>query len=370
VTETEDSPSPVSSWDDLRTDFINRVLAGFSALALLGIPISVSRALETGLQPSMLFHLILGVLLVIVYLFRNQVNIHTKASILILGSVGVAILGLFNWGIFGNGLMWFLMAAFLMACMYPLGHALVFMGLMILTSITAAWLFLSGIYHFPIDANRYFLNPSAWGSAIIGSIGFVAIVLYGLSILHRSFRELLDKVEQQRRQIIHLANHDSLTGLPSLRLAEDRFAMALQRANREQHQVGVFFMDLDDFKPINDQFGHSTGDQVLKIIAGRLAGITREVDTIARIGGDEFLMIAPVIGPSADLKLIAQRVVDTVKQPVELNNQRFELGISIGIAIYPDDGNTPSELTNKADAAMYQAKRSADQLATFVGQND
>ena len=362
--------NPALNWKQLRADFVQRIYLGFALLAFLGIPISLSRALETGFQPSMAFHLFLGVVLIALYPIHQSLSVRTKASLLAISCTGIGVVGVFNWGILGNGMLWFIIAALLIACFYPARYLRRFIILMTLVSVTAAVLFLGGTLKFPVDANAYLLNPSSWGATIIGSIGFIVIALFGLSSFQSSLQQLMTKVQFQQQQITHLANHDILTGLPSIRLAEERFTLVLQRANREHSHVGVLFLDLDKFKPINDQFGHSTGDEVLKIIASRLAEITREIDTIARIGGDEFLMITPVAEPLEDLSSIAERITHSIHKPIVVAGNQFQLSISIGIAVYPEDGSNPQELTSKADIAMYQAKRDVDNSITFYGDLD
>lgn len=362
--------NPAFNWKELRADFIQRIYSGFALLALLSIPISLFRAFETGFQPAMAFHLFIGLMLIALHPIHQSLSIRTKASLLVLGCTGIGLVGLFNWGILGNGMLWFIIAALLITCFYPIKYLLYFIALIAISSVTAAGLFLNGFLSFPSDADAYLLNPSAWGATIIGSIGFIIIALYGLGHFQHSLQQLLFKVQFQQQQITHLANHDILTGLPSLRLAEERFTLVLQRANREKSSVGVLFLDLDKFKPINDEFGHSTGDQVLKILASRLAKITREIDTIARIGGDEFLMITPVADPLEDLSSIAERITQSIQTPFVIGENEFQLSISIGVAVYPEDGNNAHELTSKADVAMYQAKRDPGSNTMFYGDMD
>jgi len=152
------------------------------------------------------------------------------------------------------------------------------------------------------------------------------------------------------------ANIDPLTGLPNRNLALDRLKQAITRAHREQHLVCVMFIDLDRFKTVNDSFGHSTGDQLLKEVAKQILLCVREGDTVARLGGDEFLVIFDGVDEAIHSELYAERILDVLNRPFHLDNNEFFVGASIGIAIYPDDGISPHVLLRNADSAMYQAK--------------
>ena len=154
----------------------------------------------------------------------------------------------------------------------------------------------------------------------------------------------------------HQAHHDHLTGLPNRLLLEDRLRGALLRAQREQMQVAVLFVDLDRFKNINDSLGHHVGDRVLCEVARRFCALTRESDTVARLGGDEFLIIMEGIHDPAMASRIADKIIDDLRiNPVTLE-QEFFVGASIGISLFPRDGDNSSTLLKNADAAMYRAK--------------
>ncbi|MFD2165702.1 EAL domain-containing protein [Thalassotalea euphylliae] len=154
-----------------------------------------------------------------------------------------------------------------------------------------------------------------------------------------------------------LANYDHLTGLPNRSLLLERIKHAIEKANRYQSAISVFFIDLDRFKQINDSLGHDYGDLLLKEITKRLTDTLREDDTVARIGGDEFVVLLENFKSNRDLGRIAQKIIDVVEQPVKLNNYVVSVGASIGIALYPDDSNSQEQLLRNADVAMYHAKQ-------------
>ncbi len=350
----------------IRDQFVNHLITGFTLLASVGAPLSLSRMHQTGLQPSMVLHIILSACLILLFIFRYKINVHIKACALIAMATIVGLAGLFDWGLMGNGLMWLIIAAFLAACLYSVRVGTIFIALLVTCCSYTAYLYLSGSHHLPIDADLYLKNPAAWGAAIIGSLGFAWLIMFALSHMRASTEQLLEQIQAQKKQIAHYANHDHLTDLPALRLAEDRLEMALKHAERYKKKVGVLFMDLNRFKPINDQYGHKTGDEVLKVVADRLLHSARDCDTVARIGGDEFLLIASDISFEKDLSIIGNRITDAIAEPVEIGEHRFNIGISIGVAVYPEHGDNPISLTTRADQAMYRAKRHHNEDIAFA----
>lgn len=154
-----------------------------------------------------------------------------------------------------------------------------------------------------------------------------------------------------------LAFHDALTGLPNRKLMEDRLVQAVARAGRNQSRLAVLLLDLDDFKLVNDTLGHAAGDDLLCQVAHRLELMVRENDTVARMGGDEFVFLVEV-DESDDASEIAERVLHEVSAPIEINGHRLVTHLSIGISLYPEDGESPESLLRYADIAMYSAKTS------------
>ena len=156
--------------------------------------------------------------------------------------------------------------------------------------------------------------------------------------------------------IRELAYQDALTGLPNRVLFNDRFGMALAQARRHQQRLGIMLLDLDHFKDINDTLGHSVGDKLLRIVGERLAGLLRTSDTIARMGGDEFLLLLTEIARLNDVITIAQKILGVLRKPFAIDDHELMITTSIGITIFPDDGDTADVLLKNADIAMYRAK--------------
>ncbi len=162
--------------------------------------------------------------------------------------------------------------------------------------------------------------------------------------------------KKYEQQLVHQAHFDQLTGLPNRLLALDRLSQALNRAHRSNNLVALMFVDLDNFKNINDTLGHSAGDKLLIHVAERLRGSIRTTDTIARLGGDEFLVILFDLPTAAGCEVVSRKILKAFAQPFRLEGHDLFVTASIGVAIYPSDGKDPHVLLRNADAALYRAK--------------
>ena len=168
-------------------------------------------------------------------------------------------------------------------------------------------------------------------------------------------QEVFERMQAEQR-VWHLAHHDSLTGLPNRALLLDRLQQALNQARRTTHRVAVMFLDLDRFKTINDTLGHDVGDELLKEVAQRLRGAVRAVDTVARLGGDEFVVVLNEIANAEDAVRVAGKIIASFAAPICVGAHELQVTTSIGIGLYPEDGDEVYNLMKRADSAMYQAK--------------
>ena len=162
-----------------------------------------------------------------------------------------------------------------------------------------------------------------------------------------------------------LATHDFLTGLPNRVLLQDRITQALALAKRQQSMLAVLSLDIDDFKKVNDTYGHREGDRLLVEIASRMKGTLRDEDTVARFGGDEFIALIPEISSESQMKIVADRLLAAMKQPLRLGSETTTPACSMGIALYPAHGATPDALVNNSDRALYAAKRRGKNCYAF-----
>lgn len=169
-------------------------------------------------------------------------------------------------------------------------------------------------------------------------------------------KEITERKAMEER-LAHMAQHDILTDLPNRTLFSDRMQQAVAQARRDKTRLALMFLDLDNFKPVNDTFGHHVGDLLLKEVAKRIQDCVRESDTVGRIGGDEFVVLLPTIEDEQDVLVVAKKIHHALNQPFELPGyQGPNISSSIGIAIYPDHGCDEIQLSKNADDAMYHAK--------------
>jgi len=179
--------------------------------------------------------------------------------------------------------------------------------------------------------------------------GFPATLNFATDISERIFIE---------NKIKHMAQYDKLTDLPNRALFSDRLRQALVSAQRNKNQMGVLFIDLDKFKPVNDTFGHEVGDKLLQHAASRIQKALRESDTAARIGGDEFVILLPILTSSVSAESVADKIWHELSRPYQIDLHQIDVSASIGVAVFPEHGKTEIELLKNADEAMYRIKNS------------
>ncbi|SDD26169.1 PAS domain S-box-containing protein/diguanylate cyclase (GGDEF) domain-containing protein [Paenibacillus sp. UNCCL117] len=163
--------------------------------------------------------------------------------------------------------------------------------------------------------------------------------------------------KQQEERLTRLAYYDALTGLPNRRLFQDRFMQAMHIAKRYHHKLGILYIDLDDFKRINDKYGHSVGDELLTAAASRLSHSIRDPDTVCRMGGDEFVVLVQQVDQTDDMIKIGRRISEALRQPFDIGGHHIRISSSIGAALYPQDGYDGETLLQCADNAMYASKQ-------------
>ena len=177
-----------------------------------------------------------------------------------------------------------------------------------------------------------------------------------LAKANEALRAEITERKRAEETIRQLAHHDALTGLPNRRLFNDRLALALAHAHRNQQKLAVMLLDLDHFKDVNDTLGHSVGDQLLQVVGERLTSLLRKGDTVARMGGDEFMLLLPEIAQVEDAAKVAANILEAFSKPFVFDGHELHVTTSIGIAMYPEDGEDGDALMKNADIAMYRAK--------------
>ncbi len=215
-------------------------------------------------------------------------------------------------------------------------------------------------------------QPCKDGSRVMTEViaHFLTNPITGTLELHGVTRDITERRRQEER-IRVLAQHDPLTGLPNRALFSEHLAQALANAKRDRTRLALMFLDLDHFKPINDTHGHGVGDQVLQLMVARIQAGLRESDLVARIGGDEFVILVRSVPGAQVARVVAEKIRHSLASPFQIEGHALRLSCSIGIAIYPDQGDNEIELSRKADTAMYRAKQDGrDRVRVYDPQLD
>ena len=224
---------------------------------------------------------------------------------------------------------------------------------------------LFGISQFQLLAIQILNDPLFNTAGFILSLGFAEFVLMfatGLGVVIWLLEEQHAAATANAAQVEQLALHDPLTGLPNRKLFLDHLNLSISAARRAKHKLAVLFIDLDRFKIVNDSLGHAVGDKLLQVVAARLRTALRETDTVARMGGDEFTVLAPVVHTVEDAIAVAKKIREAVGEVIAVEGREIFITASIGIGVYPNDGADASTLLKNADAAMYRAKAQGSDL--------
>ncbi len=345
------------SLQTLRLSLIDQLITGIFVVAIVGTPMSVSRSLSTGWMPLYTFHVALALAVVGVFLARRRLSDSFKIAVVLGSFWTVGVVGLFTLGLVGAGYWWLVVSSLLVSLLYSVRAGVLMAAVVLVLIIIAAMGFIQGWLTLPLDANTYIRSPTAWITLAIATSLMPLMIFRAIAALHATTIGLLRKLDEQRQAIALLATHDELTGVPTMTLAMDRLTQAVLSHRRDGEKVAVFFIDLDGFKSVNDAHGHAAGDHALRTTVQRLQAVMRAEDTLARIGGDEFLAIHSGIPGALNAIAIARKLVACLTEPMTFEGQSITVGASIGIALSPDHGTHANELIRAADAAMYDAKR-------------
>ncbi|MFM2042473.1 MAG: hypothetical protein RLY86_1049 [Pseudomonadota bacterium] len=334
-----------------------QLLVGYAATAVFGSLLLLIRILVSGWHGIYGAFFCLALIVLAAYVLRDRIPIAARALLLTALPVLVGAGNITTFGLYSPAVLWAFLACVVANLFFT---RRVVMGLILgqVGMIAAAGVaFTNGVLVLDFDANRMIASYDFW----IGATGTTALIMltvvWAVSSYKKSIRLLLETIRAQRDEILHQATHDTLTDLPSLRLARDRLALACLRAERERLSAAVLFIDLDGFKAANDTHGHEAGDHVLKVVAQRLRGAIRKVDTAARQGGDEFIVILDGVGRAEDAVTVAEKLRQAVAAPIPFAGMEIRVGSSIGIALFPQHGPTPFDVLRRADEAMYRVKR-------------
>jgi diguanylate cyclase (GGDEF)-like protein len=250
-------------------------------------------------------------------------------------------------------------------------QAIVFTGAIVIfltNALVLVWAYrniASPIQSLALELDQFDQSPNLKMRFISHSVSELSVISRSLNRLMEWVHSHTETLKEQRDQIHQLAHHDQLTGLPLWRLGKDRLELAIAWSQRTHDPIGVMFVDLDGFKAVNDTYGHDAGDFLLREIAHRLKAQLRLEDTVARMGGDEFVVVLARQASENETEHIAQRIIETIGHEVTYGIHKLHVGVSIGIAVYPTHGRDVDSLLSAADNAMYTVKRAGKNNFAF-----
>lgn len=288
--------------------------------------------------------------LAVLALGRHLLPMQVKSALICSIGLLIAIPGTLVSGLAAPGAGWaFAVSIYLVSVIFSNWVSRIVAVLIPLTIAFAAIGFTTGRLGFAFDIDLQSTHPGTWLVFILAGCGVFGIILSVWSL----YKKVTDDLIQQTSELQRLADFDPLTGLPLQRLLEKRFLQSCNRARRAKRQKALLFVDLDGFKAVNDQYGHDAGDYCLRQLAARMSKAVNEIDTVARIGGDEFLVLVDSVSNREQLQIIAKAIVDTIILPLKFEGNTFCVTASLGAVLFPEHGNEFEPLRKSADAAMY-----------------
>jgi diguanylate cyclase (GGDEF)-like protein len=353
----------------LRLGFVANVWQGMAWVALLALPVTLWRVRATGWLPMYGLHLAIALAVLACAHLQPRWPVAARAAVMVLLLWLVGLPGLFTFGLSASSVWWLVLASVIAGIVYSVrvgALVAVATGAVMLVAATG---FVGGWLQPSIAPERYLRLPSSWAALLIVTAVFSILVLRSFGAYTRATAQLLRHIREQRDEIERLSLHDPLTGLPMARLAEDRLEVALHSARRTGRKVALLYVDLDGFKGINDGFGHDAGDRVLAACARSLRDTTRGEDTVARIGGDEFLVVASGLEEAGSAAIVAAKLIEAVGRPLQHGETQLGVCDSVGFALYPDDALDATSLRQLADQAMYVAKRRGRNRFAFANES-
>lgn len=355
-------------WNAMRNEYTDRLVLVFGVVAPVAVMMSLLRILSLGWNDAMYVHLMFGITAPLIAVFRKNINNNIKLVYLLSAMTVVGLSSLFTFGFASSGIFYFAGGAIITALTFGSRWAL---GYTIITGIIFAlcgFYFITSHPTLPIDANALLLDPFSWLSNGVGYLSLLCVLSIIVGMMNETLCRTVTELTNKNTEIMSLAEHDKLTGLWNNRVVVDRLQYILDKRKRHPQTIFVLFMDLDGFKDINDSHGHAVGDTSLVITATRMRDTLRHEDTLARIGGDEFVAIIEIDVPPFSIEDIIKRLINSVSAPFYVDGNELKLGVSVGVAmVEPSDNRhyTPKMLLEMADKAMYSVKKNGKNSFIF-----
>ena len=334
-----------------------KLIRGFSVVACIALPLSLIRWFEIGFQPIFILHIAVTLLILFCNFRPNRTNYQLDLCVIVLSLSAMIVTGIFSFGLQSGVITFSTFTSFVVAILWGIRPAIIYALLWSLFVLCMGYLFITGTITYAVAPEVY---GNTFGSWVIVAMGSSMSITFTIILAYQGYTALskqLEKIENQRKKIEYLANHDAMTGYCSARLALPLLEAAISAVRHSSEKVAVVFVDLNEFKKINDTLGHEIGDEVLVDVASRFKRAIRDKDIALRIGGDEFLFVLPNLASKDDALEIVERLIASLGSTVNIQRNELSISASAGIAMCPDDSQNPTQLRSFADKAMYTAKK-------------
>lgn len=364
VSDTSVGGNLFTEWQDV---LVTRSIVVIAAVLSLAVAANVWRIFVNGAAPNIAPTASALAVVLALLLLRQWVPLGLR--MLLISSIGllIGIPGLILAGLSGPGVGWALAASLFLFAIFYSWRVSFSVAVGVAATIALAGVgTVTGYLDHSSDVVKAANHPSAWLVFLLSALAFNVIVLSAWYLHKATTNRLMKETAAQIADMTQLATHDQLTGLPSLRLVRDRLNMVCSRASRAKACAAVMLLDLDGFKAINDSLGHDAGDHCLRELAKRMTSQVRAADTIARIGGDEFLVILDAVNDRGHVAETARRLLTAIAHPMKYGEQEFAVSGSMGVAMFPEHGLEGDALRKSADRAMYGAKSSGKNRMEFA----
>ncbi|MBF7072819.1 diguanylate cyclase [Glaciecola sp. MH2013] len=352
--------------DTFKSQVARRMMLGLLLLCTIGLPISLLRWFSIGFQTIFIVHIALSALTFLIYFRPNKTNYKLDYNYVCVFLTLLAASGVYSFGLQSGAIIFVVLASFLIATIYSIRNAIIYLGLFFTYMLTIGFCLSQGYLTSVVNASDYGRDMNAWAIIIFTCAITSALFLICASEYLKKLQNMLSEIKEQHARVEYLANHDHLTGLASPRLAQEQLELTLNLAKRHGFRAAILYIDVDDFKIINDALGHDAGDFALKQIAARLKEIIRDTDIACRQGGDEFLVILHYPVTIQDCELVCERLISAFDARIPYKEHELKISLSIGVSIYPDDGTNQDELRLQADKAMYHSKNRSKNSYKFA----
>ncbi len=353
------------SMEDFKEQLAKRLMLWLLILITLGLLLSLYRWSEIGFQWIFVHHIAIAIVVYACYFRSIKTNVNIDFSVFLMVMATLIISGLLSFGLQSGALTFAIFSTFIIAIAWNFLSAFIYTALWTLLIVFVGYLYVNGIQEQVISPELYNKNMGSWLIVAFGSGVTIIFILVTAKQLLSYLKELINKIELQTKEIEQHAYIDHLTTFHRAHLSEPLLKQAIETAKREQSKVAVLFIDLDDFKNINDTYGHHFGDGAIRQTAKQISDVLRNMDIRCRVGGDEFMIILPAIKSKVQICEICERILDKTNAPIAIEDATISVGCSIGISVFPEDGTQFNKLSKQADEAMYEAKKSGGNTLRF-----